>query len=59
MKAGKYLNGTVTIEVGPKGQITFRYKNKTADQRMGLDFRSFPDLVDRIWAEMQTATVAA
>src|SRR5688572_32838722 len=49
---GKYLGGQVTVEVASNGGVHIKYASKTVENRMGQPWRDFPDLIDRIWAEM-------
>jgi hypothetical protein len=61
LKPGFYIGKRVQVHIGPKGDVWFFYKNATPDQRFAnhMEFSSFPDLVNKIWAEMQGAAVTA
>jgi hypothetical protein len=61
LRSGFYLGKRVQVHIGPKADVWFFYKNATPDQRFGnqMDFSSFPDLVNKIWAEMQGAATTA
>lgn len=56
LKAGLYLGGAVQVMVSPRNDVNFVYKNKTIDQRMAQkdQWRSFDELVEKVWTEIQT-----
>ena len=54
LRPGVYLHGKVSVEALHGGGVHLKYKSKSAEDRMataGL-WRDFPDLIDKIWAEM-------
>lgn len=56
LQPGKYLGGMVTVERNDKA-VHIKYKSMTVEDRMryASKWRDFPDLIDKIWAEMHPA----
>jgi len=56
LKAGKYLNGLVTVRVEDKGEessVNIIYRNKSVDERMALksEFRNLTEFLERATKE--------
>ena len=60
LKAGKYLGGKVTVEASHDGGVHLKYKSRTVEERMQAPANiPFPEIIDKIWAEMHHSLTAA
>jgi hypothetical protein len=60
LRPGTYLSGKVTVEGLPNGGgVHIKYKSKTVEDRMSQTWRTFPELIDKVWAEMHQTLTAA
>ena len=59
LKPGKYLGGKMTVDATNDGGIHLKYKSRTVEERMQAPANiPFPELIDKIWAEMQHSLTA-
>jgi len=59
LKPGKYLGGKILVESLPGGGVHLKYKSRTVEDRMQAPANiPFPEMIDRIWAEMHASLAA-
>jgi hypothetical protein len=57
LRPGRYLDGKLVVEAATGGGVHLKYKSRTIEDRMsGPATIPFPEMIDKIWAEMH-ATV--
>jgi hypothetical protein len=59
LRPGTYLGGKVTVEGTPNGGIHIKYRSVSVEHRMSQTWKTFEELVDRIWSEMHPTLTTA